>query len=108
MVNYLVIPLSAVRYSVLIAQKKRNFEQITKWIKKHSAKTYKSYIQKREKFIKKPVIKVTELLKTGRGQDGYRLLDYWLATDIYPEYKLEQKKIFDFLVLTSKFKLKKL
>ena len=75
---------------------------------KNTVKTYKSYIKKREKFIKKPAIKVKELLKTGREQEGYGLLDYWLASDIYPDYISEQKKIFDFLELTSKFKLKKL
>jgi death on curing protein len=94
---YLVIPLSAVRYSILVAQKKRNFEQITKWIKKHSARPCKSYINKRDRFLIMPVKRIIDLLETDREQEGYRLLDYWLATDIYPENKLDAKDVLDFL-----------
>jgi death on curing protein len=94
---YLVIPLSAVRYSILVAQKKRNLGQITKWVKKHSAKTTESYIQKRSKFLINPVTKIIWLLENDNEKKGYRLLNYWLAFDIYPEYKLEIREMLDFL-----------
>lgn len=94
---YLVIPLSAVRYSVLVARKKRTYQQIRRWIKKHSTKTHKSYIKKRDRFLITPVQRIIDLLETDREKEGYELLDYWLATKIYPENKMEPKEVFDFL-----------
>lgn len=94
---YLVIPLSAVRYTILVAQKKMSREQITKWIKRHAAKTYKTYLNKRRRLLIKPVRKIIYLFENNREKEGYNLLNKWLAFDVYPRYKLEIREMLDFL-----------
>ena len=94
---YLVIPLNAVRYTVLIAQKKRNLSQITNWVKNHSAKGRKSYQNKVNKFIKEPTRKVIWMLENNREKQAYSKLNIWLAFDIYPERNMNPKRMLKFL-----------
>ena len=94
---YLVIPLNAVRYTILIAQEKKNLYQITNWVRSHSAKSKKSYQNKVNKYIQEPTRKVIWMLENDREKQAYDKLSIWLAFDIYPEHNMNRKRMLKFL-----------
>lgn len=94
----IVLPFNAVRFSVLVAQDKKDISEITKWVRKLSAKQDATYIQKLEKHLVGPAQMVLGLYESNQREKAERILGDWLAFDIYPEYRTERKQTIDFLV----------
>lgn len=98
--HYLVTPFSSARFTVLIAQKQKNFEAIREWIRTHTAHNYDEYVTKFRKDIKDPAQEVLSLYKSGYAdkiKKANAIVDEWLAIDIYPQYKMEEKETILFL-----------
>ena len=96
--NYnIMLPFNAVRFSVLIAQDKKDIHQISNWIRSISAKDDKIFDKKFEKQVVKPSRKLIDIYHSGSKDKAKRILDKWLACDIYPEYKSEISQTLDFL-----------
>jgi death-on-curing protein len=100
----LLTPLSAVRFSVLVARNEKKFDDIKEWIKTHTAHNSKEYLTKFEQYMIKPIDELLSLYERGRidhdqtaTQKANEIIDSWLAMDIYPEYRMEQKQTIAFL-----------
>lgn len=104
----LIVPLSAVRYTVNIAKNQKTdaksnaklVKSIAKWIKKHSApkddndeilRVFNKRVRKQYQFLYYAARSVI-LKKLIRFQ-----VENWLAIDIYPEYAKETEDIVEFL-----------
>ncbi|MEM3170736.1 MAG: type II toxin-antitoxin system death-on-curing family toxin [Candidatus Nitrosotenuis sp.] len=103
---FLVIPISAVRYTVQIAKNDRTdpkstmklIKKIAKWLKKHSAKPQsKLYFWKELWYFIAPIYGLLLFDKLGLAKTAKKALDEWLAIDIYPEYEKELKDIVSFV-----------
>jgi death-on-curing protein len=104
--NYFILltPLNAVRFSVLIARDEKNFEDIKEWVQTHTAHNLDECIAKFKQYVSDPVEEVVSLYERGRTdhdqdaiQKAKEIRDSWLAVDIYPEYKMEEKETIEFL-----------
>ena len=108
----MVIPLSAVRFTVKIAKIQENDPEtnaklilkIAKWIKKLSAKpNSKTIIWKSFCYFALPLIGVLIIFIPTLGILSGIIMSRWMAYDVYPEYRKEYKQIVTFLIeLTSK------
>ncbi len=94
----MVIPFDAVRFTVLIAKDEKNFDDIREWINQMSANIRKEYNEKAWKYFWKPYFKLF-LLAVFRRKKARKMLSEWFAYDIYPEYRVEEQKIIDFIVM---------
>ena len=92
----LVIPVSAVRFSVLVAQDKKDLHEITKWIRKLSAGGSKQFHYKMFRYFLLPLIGLS-ILSIFSPKKARKITEGWLAFDIYPEYRNEQKKTLAFI-----------
>ena len=92
----LVIPVSAVRFSVLVAQDEKDLDEITKWIRKLSAKGSKQFHYKMFRYFLLPLVGLL-ILSIFNPKKARKITEDWLAFDIYPEYRNEQKKTLDFI-----------
>jgi death-on-curing protein len=107
----LLMPLWAVRFSVLVADHKKNLEDIRRWVEMLAADNAVEYFAKSEQLLTDPIDRILSFLERGRiGHDAvafrraHRVIDNWLAIDIYPEYKMEDVETIGFLrQLTSRF-----
>jgi Fic family protein len=73
--NYkIVLPFSAVRFSVLIAQDKKDINEITKWIRSLSAKNDKTYDNKFFKYLVKPAAELLNMYQTGSKEKADGIL----------------------------------
>jgi death-on-curing protein len=98
--HYLVTPFDSPRFTVLVAQKKKSFDDIRNWVQTHTAKNHKEYTRKYNKYVKEPGRKILALYKSGNAAKIKRantITDRWLAIDIYPEYKMEYPQTVLFL-----------
>ena len=94
----IILPFSAVRFSVLVAQDKKNIDEITKWVRNLSTKHDTIYHRKLLKYLIKPARKLLHLYNRGRDAEAEAILGDWLAFDIYPEYKSERLETIQFLM----------
>lgn len=96
----LVLPLDAVRFSVLVADNKVTFNELVKWIKDKTAHTPEEYVAKYTSHIAKPAMEILGLLNSGDEEKkrlAFKKLDYALAIDIYPQYKINAAETVEFL-----------
>jgi death on curing protein len=102
--NYvLVTPYSSIRFTVLIAQKKKDHEDIREWVQTHSTHRNNSdeYATKIKKYIIEPTEVILSLYRSeepAKIKQARTLMNEWLAIDIYPEYKMEEKETIQFLI----------
>lgn len=95
----MVIPLSAVRFSVLVAKNQRGFDDIRKWIKRLTAKSKFEYSIKSYRHFFFPLAYLYVLAKLGMTKKFEKTVAEWLAYDIYPQYREEDPtKTLDFIV----------
>lgn len=104
----MIVPLSAVRFTVEIAKNQKNdpdstaklIKNIARWVKKLSVKNNSrlSFSLKLIRYFLLPLILVIPLTFITFGYLGRRVIEKWMAFDIYPEYRKEQKEIITFLV----------
>lgn len=111
----MIVPFSAVRFTVEIAKNQENdpestaklIKNISKWIKKLSARSNSSFTisLKIIGYFLLPLFSVLFLAIISFGFLGKKVLEKWMAFDIYPEYVKEEKEIIAFLVdaMTKKF-----
>jgi death-on-curing protein len=106
-----MVPIWAVRFSVLIADHKRNLQDIRRWVQVLSADNADEYFAKHKRYMLDPVDKILSLIDRGNKENdaaahkrAQRIMDNWLAVDIYPEYKIEDVETIEFLeYLSAKF-----
>lgn len=104
----MIVPLSVVRFTVEIAKNENNdpnsnaklIKKIARWIKKLSAKNDSRFIItiKLIRYFLLPLILLIPLTVVTMGYLGKKLVENWMAFDIYPEYEKEQKEIIAFLM----------
>lgn len=113
----MVLPLSAVRFTVNIARCEKNdpeetrklIQKIAKWIKKLSAKNN----QEGKLFIKAllyftiPIILLIPISVITLNRVGGFVIGRWMAFDMYPEYRKEGSEVFSFMLDTMKKGLEK-
>ncbi len=107
----LMVPIWAVRFSVLIADHKRNLQDIRRWVQMLSADNADEYFAKHKRYMLDPVDGVLSLIERGNKEHdadirkrAHRVIDSWLAVDIYPEYRMEDMETIGFLkYLSAKF-----
>ncbi len=92
----LVIPVSAVRFSVLVAQDEKDLDEITQWIRKLSAKGRRELAYKTILYFLLPLFKPL-ILSIFSQKKSNKTIEGWLAFDIYPEYRNEYKKTLNFI-----------
>ena len=100
-----IVPLSAVRYTVIIAknvlkgqnQTEKTINEFAIWLEKRSYKTKKNAIIKLTKYIIVPYVFYFIISKIGFKKHVDKIFYEWLAIDIYPEYKYESKQIMKFI-----------
>jgi len=98
----IVLPFSAVRFSVLVAQDKKDIDEITKWVRRLSAKGDMAFNHKFIQYLVKPARRLLHLYNTGQNEKAEAILGDWLAFDIYPEYKSERLETVQFLMDIAK------
>lgn len=99
------VPLSTVRYTVKIAKNNKTDEKntqkliknIAKWLEKYSGRNKEELTNKITIHIIIPYRVLGFLIKLGFKKYVKRVIDRWMALDMYPEYEKEQKDIFDFI-----------
>jgi len=100
--NYLLVtPISAVRFSVLVADNQKTFEDIREWIQTHTAHNIQEYTTKLHQYIDKPVAEVLLLYRSETPEATKKadeIMNEWLALDIYPEYRMTRTQTVDFLI----------
>jgi death-on-curing protein len=103
----LILPLSAVRFAVMVALAKTTDqqriseldEQIAKWIRKYSARTNSlSAKLKLRLYLFIPVTLLGILFDIGFNQWVTRISRRWFAMDIYPEYMKDMETTVRFLI----------
>lgn len=94
----IVLPFSSVRFSVLVAQDRKNIDEITKWVRSLSAKKDTAYHRKLLKNLVMPARMLVSLYRHGQDEKTEEILSDWLAFDIYPEYKSERIETLEFLM----------
>ena len=103
----MVVPLSAVRFTVDIAKTKENdpesnsklIRKISKWIKKLSGESGSKIVSWKALFyVILPLIGIIPISLITLGYAGKRLVDKWMAFDVYPEYEKESKEIMSFIL----------
>lgn len=93
----LILPLNAVRFSVLVAKNEKNLDEIIAWVRRLSAKGSREHTYKLYRYFVLPLFKLL-ILTVFMHKNANKMLDEWLAFDIYPEYKVEQKKTVEFIL----------
>ncbi len=100
----LVMPFSAVRFSVEIAKCNRNSNDIIEWVKTHTAHNLQEYDTKMKQYVITPLEHVLSLYKRGENdirkaatQEANKIIDNWLAVDVYPEYRMKETETIAFL-----------
>lgn len=104
----MIVPLSAVRFTVQIAKNTENdpentaklIHEIAKWIKKRSVNNNSHVIVALSKFMyyfSLPLILVLPLSVISLGVFGKWIIGKWMAFDMYPEYKKESGQILSFI-----------
>jgi death on curing protein len=100
----LVIPVWAVRFSVLVADKKKNFQDIKQWVQTLTAHNADEYFAKFKQYSDEPVVKVLSLYERGKKDHNTAatkrantIINNWLAIDIYPEYRMQDVETIRFL-----------
>ena len=99
------LPLSAVRFTVKIAENTQTDEKstrklindIAKWIGNHSGKSLNEVEGKFFFHLTLPYKILNFLYKMGFHKFVINKVRNWLAFDIYPEYEKEAKRIMDFI-----------
>jgi death on curing protein len=97
---YTILPLSAVRFSVLIAQDKRDIRQITNWIRSISDNDYEKFNNKSLKPTLNQYQKLRQMYQSGSSKDkdkASKKIEKWLACDIYPEYRSQEIETINFI-----------
>lgn len=103
---YLMLPYSAVRFSVEIARiratdsdtNRKLLYRIAKWIQTHSArKGTTAFNWKFFLYLEFPANFCVLLYRLRLGSILYKLLSYWLAFDVYPEYQENFKETMQFM-----------
>lgn len=104
----MVIPLSAVRFTVKIARNEKNdpdnttklIHKIAKWIKKLSAKDDNPRLigAKTILYFLLPLVLVIPISVISFGMLGRWIVGRWMAFDMYPEYQKESSQILSFIV----------
>ncbi|MDE1767456.1 MAG: hypothetical protein KGI27_14465, partial [Thaumarchaeota archaeon] len=113
----MIIPLSAVRFTVKIARNEKNdpndtttlIHKIAKWIKKLSAKDDDSRLigAKALLYFVLPLVLVIPISVISFGKLGRWIVGRWMAFDMYPEYQKESRQILSFIVDSMKKSLAK-
>lgn len=96
----LLMPFSAVRFSVQVAKKERNFQDIKEWVKMLTACNLKEYNTKLIRYMLNPTEEVLNMMKSGDPvtvEKANRIIDEWLALDSYPEYRMGEDETLNFL-----------
>ena len=109
----LMLPLSAVRFSVKIAQVKetdqktidRLLRKIAKWIRAHSASEAEESQEKFKWHLYYPAKLLMSLDAVHLGFVARLILSRWLALDIYPEYRKDMNDVIQFVVDAAKAQL---
>lgn len=105
----LVLPLSAVRFSVQIAQNKeddpattqRLLKRIAKWIQFHAANNAGDYLFTFRWHMRYPVKLLAFLLRVHLDFVARRILGYWLALDLNPQRMEDVTSVMGFLLDTT-------
>jgi death on curing protein len=90
--HYIVTPFDSARFTVLVAQKKKSFDDIREWVQTHTAQNHDEYTTKYRIYVKEPAEEVIALYHSGDAakiKKANAIVDEWLAIDIYPEYKMK-------------------
>lgn len=113
----MVLPLSAVRFTVNIARCEKNdpdetrklIQKIAKWIKKLSAKSDQEgkILVKTLLYFTTPIVLLIPISAITFNLIGKYVMGKWMAFDMYPEYRKEGREIFSFMLDTMKKSLKK-
>jgi hypothetical protein len=100
----LLTPAHAVRFSVMIARGQRNLPEIREWVQTHTAHDREEYETKSDRYVIRPIVEMLLLHSQGRNENDQtamqrarKMMDNWLAVDIYPEYKMEEMQTVEFL-----------
>lgn len=97
---FMVVPFSAVRFSVLIAKDDTiNLDDIARWLKKLTARNRLIYHWKIWRYTLLPILGLL-FLALILPSKARKILDEWLAIDIYPEYSGEVQNTTKFLIKT--------
>ena len=99
------LPLSAVRYTVKIAENqyldeehtKKLLREVTRWIKNHSVRTEREMRIKLLVYIIIPYKFLVFLFSIKLGRFAYRIISRWMAFDLYPEYQKEAREVMYFI-----------
>lgn len=103
----LILPLSAVRFAVMVALAKTTDQQligqldekIAKWIRKYSARTNSvSAKLKLRMYLFIPITLLGILWDIGFKKSVTRIARRWFAMDIYPEYMKDMETAVGFLI----------
>ncbi len=102
----IVYPLSAVRYTVKMAENTANdpestkllIEEIASWIEKLSSKNSVVAFFKTWRYYTMPIFGVLLLLVFGQGRKAENLIGDWMAFDSYPEYRKEFTNVWRFFL----------
>lgn len=102
---YMVLPLSAVRFTVMIAKTKTRDDKgngkliakIAKWIEKLSDTDVDRITKKHDQYVIQPVKTLLTLNKFKLKWLASGAVSRWMAFDIYPEYEKEADDIASFL-----------
>lgn len=113
----MIVPLSAVRFTVKIAKTMKNepddtaklINKIGKWIAKLSARNEDTHAIKRKIifYFALPLVMLLPLTFISFGLLGQFVVGRWMAFDIYPEYKKETGQILSFITDVMKRSLAK-
>lgn len=105
--HYLVIPMNAVKFTVDIAKNKSQSEEeidklvdhIAQWLEQRCALNKKEYNKKLIKYVTLPLIGLIGVAFTGVGLFLVgKILGYWFAVKMHPEYKKNPKEMLGFLL----------
>ncbi len=105
----MIVPLSAVRFTVNIAKTTKNdtesnailIKKISKWMKKLSAKNGSRVVTWKAIFyVALPMVSLLPIAVITLGVGAKKIIDKWMAFDVYPEYEKEGKEIISFIIDT--------
>ena len=104
--HYLAIPIDAVRFTQKIAATQgtdqdtinKLIKEISIWLEKYTSKDYIGFSEKVWKYTFKTALKLTILNIFGFKKRVKKQLEYWFAVKEHPEYKVEMKQVYSFLI----------
>ncbi len=98
------MPVWAVRFSVLVADHKRNLQDIKRWVQMLAADNADEFSVKAKQYLDDPVDALLSLIERGKRDNDISairradlIINNWLAVDIYPEHRMERVETIMFL-----------